>query len=205
MQGKNSDVTLTIPKGMHCSVVGHVHTYTQELLNNIPEGEWLVAPIPEYTCQVNQNEKGGMFEIKLRHCAAQNWENIIVRCGDFRNQIPFSHMPMKRMFSPGQGSHYTVDNEFITIYTSHFCQFLCTVCGEECEGEIQALLFGTTFRGDSNSLIHTSKLYLCGPLYSIQDYRQVKESSSSPWSVNLAIKLPMSGSSSCGYDTCFAE
>ena len=174
LQGDESDVRLTIPKGIHCAVIGHVHTHTQDILKLIPAGECLIAPVPEYSCIVKR--KGNwidMFQIRVRHCAANRWNDIIVRCGDFHNGVPFTRMPKKTTFSPGQGNHYTLDREFIYIYTSHFCQFLCTICGEECQGEIQALLFGALFMADEDTLAHVSTLYLCGPLYSIKDFRKV--------------------------------
>ena len=174
LQGNGSDVRLIIPKGIACAVIGHVHTYTQDILKHIPDGECLIAPIPEYSCTVkHKSSEWDMFQIRIRHCAGHRWNDIIVRCGDVHNGIPFTQMPKKATFSPGQGNHYTVGKKFIYIYISHFCQFLCTICGEECRGEIQALLFGCLFKGNKGALVHVSTLYLCGPLYSIKDFRKV--------------------------------
>ncbi len=176
LQGPDSDVRLIIPKGINCTVIGHVHTITQDILEHIPDGECLIAPIPEFSCILEETEKigtGSMFEIKIRHCVANDWEKIIVRSGDFRKGISFTQMVKREVFSQEQGNHYTVDEEFITIYTSHFCQFLCTLCGFRCK-EIQALLFGALFTDETDSLVHKSALYLCGPLYSIRDFRKVK-------------------------------
>ncbi len=139
----------------------------------IPDKECLIAPIAEHFCIVKERVTSAlMFEIKLHHCANINWRNIIVRCGDFRNGIPFSRMNKVETFSPEKGNQYLLDEHLITIYTSHFCQFLCTVCGELCRGEIQALLFGALFTGEQQFLVHVSTLYLCGPLYSIRDFRE---------------------------------
>ncbi len=174
LQGDDSEVRLSIPKGMHCTVIGHIHTHTQDILKLIPDGECLIAPIPEYLCTVKHREnERDMFQIRIRHCVLDRWNNIIVRCGDFHNGTPFTCMLKKAAFSPGEGNHYTVDEEFINIYTSHFCQFVCTICGDKCRGEIQALLFGTLFMTGEDRLTHVSTLYLCGALYSIKDFRKV--------------------------------
>ncbi len=150
----DSDVVLSIPKGLHCAVVGHVHTYTQDILKLIPSGECLIAPVPEYSCLVNKRARlESMFQTKLRHCVINNWNNIIVRHGDFRKGVPFTRMKKVSVLwlaehglrSLDLHGEYTVDKEFNTIYTSNFCQFLCTLCGEQCKGEIQALLFGSPF------------------------------------------------------------
>ncbi len=140
LQALDSDVILTIPKGIRATVIAHIHTHTQDILQNIPDGECLIAPVPDYSCIVRHRENDNdMFEVKIRHCAAQNWRRIIVSCGDIHNGVPFTKMKKRNKFSPKDGNHYTVDKKFITIYTSHFCQFLCTLCGEQCRGEIQAL------------------------------------------------------------------
>ncbi len=121
LQGPDSDVRLIIPKGINCTVIGVVHTCTQDILEHIPDGECLIAPVPEFSCisgETREIESRSMFEIKIRHCAAQNWRKIIVRSGNFRNGMPFTQMAQMPVFSPEQGNHYIVDSKFITIYTS---------------------------------------------------------------------------------------
>ncbi len=185
LQEEVSDVKLTIPAGLHCNVIGHIHTHTQDILKQIPDGECLIAPVPDYTSVIKHKQTGQeMFEIKLKHCVEeqQDLKNILVRTGDIHNNIPFSSIPRATFFRP-QGyfpylerpvqSYYKVDDTYITIYTQHFCQFLCTLCSEECKGEVQALLFGSHFMVNDSTLAHVSMLYLCGPLFSINDFKKV--------------------------------
>ncbi len=165
LQEEESDVKLTIPAGLNCSVIVHIHTHTQDILKQIPEGEYLIAPVPDYTSVIKHKADGQeMFEIKLKHCVEdkKDLKKIRVRTGNIHDDVPFTSIP---------DSCFKVDETYITIYTEHFCQFLCTVCDVTFKGGIQALLFGSHFMADT--LVHMSKLYLCGPLYSITDFKKV--------------------------------
>ncbi len=176
LQGEDSDVKLTIPGGLEGPVIGHVHTHTQAILEQIPEEECLIAPVPEYhSDNICKGSQGNLFKIVIRHCAGQEFRKIIVRCGDFHNNVPFTPVPKKTKFTPNEGNHFTVDSEYISIYTSHFCQFVCTLCGIVCTGEVQVLLYGSSFLINQDTLVHLSMLYLCGPLYSIKDFRKVRK------------------------------
>ena len=180
LQGNKSDVMLTIPSGLHGSVTGHIHTHTQDILKQIPDGECLIAPVPDYTANVEgKRSNKQMYKIKIRHCVKQKQDlkNIRVRTGDIHNNIRFTDIPRKTFFKRKSSSFhsaqcYKVDSKYIKIYTPHFCQFLCTLCEEECKGELQALLFGSHFLANE-SLVHVSKLYICGPLFSIRDFKKV--------------------------------
>ena len=180
LRGHESDVMVTIPPGSHGNVTCHIHTHTQDILKQIPDGECLIAPVPDYTANIEWKQSNKkMFKIKIRHCVEEkrDLKNIRVRTGDIHQNIPFTDIPRKTFFNrKGQylktQQYYRVDNKYIKIYTPHFCQFLCTLCEEECKGELQALLFGSHFIANE-SLVHVSKLYICGPLFSIRDFKKV--------------------------------
>lgn len=176
LRAPNSDVRLTIPKGAYCTIIGYIHTHTLELLKEIPAGEYLIAPMPEYSCEIKHMENTGtLFEIKIPHCVKNEnlLQNIKVRCGDIHKSKQFRILSRKTPFTLVGQPCYEVDKDWITIYTPHFCQFICTCCSEECKGDVQALLFGSHIMIDKVTLVHMSKLYLCGPLYSITDYKSV--------------------------------
>ncbi len=180
LQDEESDVKLTIPGGLNCSVIGHIHTHTQDILKQIPEGECLIAPVPDYTSVIKHKQTGQeMFEIKLKHCVKDknDLKKVRVRTGNIHKNIPFTNIPQssqeRMIVSKYTQSYFQVDDTYITIYTEHFCQFLCTLCDVECKGEIQALLFGSHFMANERTLVHMSKLYLCGPLFSITDFKKV--------------------------------
>ncbi len=172
----DSDVILTVPDGIHCTLIGCIHTHDYDLLNEIPEDECLISPIPDYTCFVKQKPTSQqMFKIRIPHCVRNNKKlnSILVRKGDIHKNIPFQVIPRKTEFTPPTQTCYEVDETSITVYTSGFSQFICTSCNKECDREIHGKLYGSHVMLSSNHLAHISELYLVGPLYSIKDFQKV--------------------------------
>ena len=176
LQYPYSDVSLTVPPGVHCTIIGCIHTHDYDLLNEIPEDECLIAPIPDYTCFLKQKAPmKDIFEIKIPHCIqnTKRLSSILVRKGDIHKNIPFQVIPRKTPFTPATQTCYEVDECFITVYTSWFSQFICTSCNKECDREIHGKLYGSHVMLNKDHLAHISELYLVGPLYSIKDFQKV--------------------------------
>ncbi len=169
-QQPNSGVELRIPTGVHCTIEGTIHTYNQDIMMVLNENECLVAPIVEVSC----NFKHGMprkcksssshpFEIIIPHCVSlKNIKNIVVRSGNIGKDHSFDVLKAE--------DDYVVDATHITIFTSNFSQFICSECKEKCSTDISGFLFGSNFEENPPTQISTTRLYLCGPLYSIEDY-----------------------------------
>ena len=164
LQGPESDVKLHIPEGLHGFISGHAHTDPTPFLNIVSESECLVSPIVEYNCSLAINFRKGLFVVKVLHCLRNKNEfpNIRVRHGDIYNGVPFVEI----------GS-FTVDEKYITIETTGFSQFICTVCSERCYGNPKAFLFGRITSLRYLPIKSALRIYRCSPLYDIMDFEQV--------------------------------
>ena len=166
LQGPGSDVKLHIPQGLHGFIFGHAHTDPTPFLHHFPETECLVSPIAEYNCSFISYCPKGLFEIKVPHCV-RNWkqfQHIRVWHGDIHNNVPFF-----------KKSAFLVDEKYVTIKTSSFSQFICTVagCQVRCDGNPKAFIFGSITPLRCPPIKSALRIYMCGPLYDITDFEQV--------------------------------
>ena len=166
LQGPGSDVQLHIPEGLYGFISSHAHTDLKPFLDHISEYECLVSPIAEYNCFLTSNCPEELFEIKVPHCLKdrKQFQNIHVRHGDIYNGVPLIEM-----------LSFTVDEKYITIKTSSFSQFICTVagCQEKCYGNPKAFIFGRITPVRYSPIYSALRIYMCSPLYDILDFEQV--------------------------------
>ena len=138
LQGKGSAVLLYISKGLWAFVYGYIHTDPSPFLQEIPEDHCLVAPIVEYHYEASNDvtNKQHFFRIKVPHCVSQkeDLKSIQVHQGDIHMGITFTKLPTT-------SSYFQVDEKYVTIYTRHFSQFICTSCNKICKGQGKAFMF----------------------------------------------------------------
>ena len=146
------------------------------------------------------------FKIKVPHCVTRKEDLRFIRVqqGDIHNDIPFTQLELTAVGEieidkwanlkftranwsylrvsqftqlPTSSSYFQVDNKYITIYTRHFSQFICTSCAQVCRGQGRAFMFGKiTPRKTSEPKADPTaslRLYICSPLHKIRDYREV--------------------------------
>ncbi len=163
LQEKLSDVRLTIPPNVHCTVKAAIHTYHTELLRKIPEDECLVAPIVDISCDIK--ESAIPFKVQIPHCVQnEKLSTIKIRTGDIHTKIPFKVLTPKT---------YYVDKTHVTFCTHTFSQIICSACDGQCTYNIGGFLFGSNYLENPTTQTCKTRLYLCGPLYDTKDYREV--------------------------------
>ena len=164
LQGPGSDVQLHTPEGLHGFISGHAHTDPTPFLKVIPKSECLVSPIAEYYSSFSSNCQKSLFEIKVPHCVRKRkqFQNIRVWHGDIRKKLPFTkHTNFKKY------------DQHLVIYTSHFSQFICTVCSDSCHGNAKAFIFGRITPLRYLPIYSSLRIYMCSPLYDITDFKKV--------------------------------
>ena len=167
LKAPDSDVRLNILPDVEAFVYGHAHTGIQHFLPHIPEDECLVAPITEYHCDYkneNQDKSLNLFKIIIPHCIRDRdaLSSIRVRHGNIYKNKPFQKI-----------SWFRVDESYITIYTNEFSQFICTSCQRICHGQGIAFVFSNLIKYPSLQPLSSVRIYMCSPLYNINEYRKV--------------------------------
>ena len=171
LHGPESDIRLHIPAGLYGFVFGHGHTNPLPFLNHIPESETLVGPIAEFNSTITDLEKEDQwFKVEIPHCIRKQryLKSIKVRHGDIYKDIPFTE-------SPSDNCYFEVNERFVIIYTRHFSQFICSCCGNPCEGEAKGFVFGSISPLQCTPITAALTVYICSPLYNILDYKMVRQ------------------------------
>ena len=187
LQSDGSDVSLTMPPGTHGVYMTHVdldYSRYQEFLN---PNECIVGPFVDVVYHQSsypseENEEKKVHVINIPHIVKDRnqWKDLRVRKSNVNKSGSFKDLEQCDGFKPGNDLIFTVDEEFITIYTKTFSQFTCTACNYTCNALVRAFLL---VQFENLQEISTVKLqaFICSDLYQIKDFRNV--------SLNLLFKL----------------
>ena len=165
----DSAVELLIPEGLTGFVMGYIHTDVKPFIHAIPYGECVIAPVVEYHVSMKTlKAKSSRFQIKVPLCLkkSEDLETVVVRHGNIHNNRKFKKLPLPASF-------FEVDEKFIIIYTSAFSQFICTSCNRTCYGQGKAFVFGNILQYPDKRPTASVRLYVCSPLYQLEDYEKV--------------------------------
>ncbi len=177
----NSGVSLHVPKTT-ATILCHIHTSPSAFLDIIPDSECLIGPIPEFHSivhGVNDSYLDTWYTIRIRHCIQNKdkLKHIRVRHGDIYKTGQFSMVPCHttdlKNIDASIDCYYHADTEYVTIHTRHFSQFICTTCEKMCDGKAKTFLFGSHLPVEVPFMITNVRVYVCSPLYDIEDYRKV--------------------------------
>ena len=152
----------------------------RQFTTSIPKWECFVSPVIEVHChQLNSThkEEAAMYCLQIPHYLKTSFKQIKVRYGDLNKNQPFEEIPPQNMQHNSTSMFFEADEEYIKVYSTHFCQIICSSCKQTCSVFILALPFGTLQSFHHYTLIKV-KVYLCSALYKIQDFRTVCQYSS---------------------------
>ena len=168
-------VNLQIPDTTGTSYFSaNIHLDRSLFAEVIPDNECLVAAIPEFHSFPEKTLPTNKFyKIRLEHClkSAEERRWLVVRYGCLKTGQKFEeilHFPQ----STGDAAFYEVDERYVTIYTHHFTEFICTVCKKSCEQRARMFIFGS-LKQMNNSTHVTIRPYMCSSLYSTEIFRKV--------------------------------
>ena len=152
LQGDGSEVSLSIPPGSQGVYMTRVHTDNTRFPHVVPSDECIISPLVEVeqtpnTTDFDASEPSNvpelMHTINIPHCLEDPdlWKYIIVRHGDVYKSRVFREIPT--LAKSGKSyAYYEVNNRFITIHTTNFCQFVCTSCKRTCDAKIMLFVMG---------------------------------------------------------------
>ena len=180
LQAPDSDISLTVPRGVRSTIMGHIHTNYTCFRDVIPRDECIISPMVEFHSQeLGVDEGVGPYQYKIRipHCFNRGQLSAIrVRCGDIYRPASFKQIENKEQ-AEGSSAWFEVDERFVTIYTDHFSRFTCTSCNRCCHASIMSFLYGYLVpRPRDMRTILQIKFFLCSSLYSLKDFQAVRTS-----------------------------
>ena len=174
LQGNESDVSLTIPRGAHGVYMTRVHTDYTMFPHVISDAECIVGPLVEVE-HVGKAVDSLTYILKIPHCVQNKklWESIKVRRGNPNNGIASTEV-QQRSQPGGDDDYFVIDEKFITIYTSHFTLFTCTSCDNSCNATVMTFLFAQLRHVQKHYVTKVKvKAFLCSDLYRIADFKTV--------------------------------
>ena len=175
-QETNSEVCVTIPRQGRAILWQKIYTEFSQFKGIVPEEECMIGPVVElHTSNRSSQPSGKMhYKISVPHCLkkVEQLASIKVRTGDIYMNIPFTELRRKSEVHDGMRC-FEVDERFITIYTPHFCQFVCSACGKTCSSYIKAYPFGILTQEEDGVSDVKVQVFLCCSLYDIEDFRMV--------------------------------
>ena len=179
LQNKDSSVSLKVPKYVKSPMVQCVHTDFRPFESAIPRAECFISPVVEIHCnhlRSMRTDKNQMYCLEIPHCRDMSLDNIKVRIGDIHTNRTFVEVPHGQLQEEEVRSiFYEVDGTYIRVYSTHFCQIICSSCHQTCSSFILALPFGSLNYIDEETLVKV-KVYLCSALYKIEDFAAVSNS-----------------------------
>ena len=175
LKDKYSSISLSVPEGIEGMVSQAIHTDMRIFTTSIPKWECFISPVVEVHCyQLNKTDKEAIapYCLQIPHYLETSFQQIKVRCGDLNQNQPFEEIPHKNYVHSTTEMFFEADEKCIRVYSTHFCQIMCSSCKQTCSSFILALPFGTLQHFKYCTLMKV-KVYLCSALYKIEDFRTV--------------------------------
>ena len=178
LQAPQSDVSLDIPE--NCHGIYSMHIQTNLTPDECSADECFISPVVHVSLQKLKTNKADPFvmnlcKLNVPHCLPDGsyWNRVKVQHESHTQPADIEEFTRVQN-QPTQGT-FEVHNHHISIYTRNFSKFTCTSCGKvTCGTSVLSFLFGrtTTFEALNKTAVDM-KMFVGGPLYSLQDFANV--------------------------------
>ena len=177
LKSPDSEITLEVAKGLKAVITQHIHTDFDAVNMSIPSHECLVSPVVRFIVQNgnHQESKEFTFKAKIPHCLPEGYDLSLVkvRCGNLSKKCSLKEVLRGKPQSPNT-PYFTANKKYITLYTYHFCDVMCTATKKICDSSLVILPFGYLYPDrDENQTMAKVKVFLCSYLFNRQDVRMV--------------------------------
>ena len=176
----NSDVILHTPDGLYAVILGNVHVNNTKFQHLVPPNECIVGPICEYYAHAMiycpTVPHGQKYKLMIPHIL-KNVDNkvkynIRVRYGNIHSKV--QNLQVTDDETQKAKVSFEVDENYVTISTSHFSGFIVTLEGINCcSGSENVLLFGALTNTPDIEPLVTLKVYMSSTHSQIKDYESV--------------------------------
>ena len=178
LSSPDSDVSLQVAEGLKTFMAQHIYTNFKDIQFVIPRKECIISPVVRFhTTDQSQAEVVDhyKFTATIPHCLDQGSDLscIKVRCGSIQRKRSLREV-QKGCPDDVRIPYYTANEKYITLYTNHFCDVICTAEKHNCNSSLVILPFGRlNWDEDEGETYAKIKVFLCNQLFSMLDYRSV--------------------------------
>ena len=182
LQGNRSDVKLEINKGCpRTAYLMEVRTDLSNFGSVIPDNECFISPIVEVLAPAETSISSHVLHIP--HCLDKDDDRTKVKV----RLVHENRVPAVVEVPKGNAGalYYDIDDRFIRLHTTHFCQVICSICQEptHCFDRVTTLCFAkfeqtTNWRWiiPKNPIHYEVEIrpYFCSVLGNIKDFIEVR-------------------------------
>ena len=184
LKSPDSEITLEVSKGLKAVIMQHIHTDFEAVCMSIPSHECLVSPAVRFIVHNGnyQDSEHLSFKAKIPHCLPERYDFSLlkVRLGNVSKKGFLKEVQRGKPQSMDT-PYYTADTKYITLYTNHFCDMVCTSTKKTCDS-LAILPFGYLYPlTDEKQTRAKVNVFLCSYLYNDQDVRKVCIPNISKW------------------------
>ncbi len=175
LQAPNSDVSLSIPQGSPGTFCMTNHTDFTKFMTFFPADECVISPMIE----VNTT---GVLEhlctITLPHCIRDERLLSSIRVRRHTTELnKVTELPLALKHGTVKHAGFEIDQNVIRIHTNDFSIFTCSSCNKTtCRAAVIMFLFARLNAFVDEAITTTDiKAFLCCNLYSIKEFKQVRD------------------------------
>ena len=181
LQGDKSDVKLQIGEGCpKRAYLMEVRTDPKCFGSIIPDDECFISPIMEVLAPAQTSTS--QFILRIPHCLDEDDDISKIKV----RMIHENRTPAVVEVPKGNAGalYYDIDDRFIELHTTHFCQVICTICltPYHCRGRISSFWFArfdtheqkSSTPGKGSTLLHDVEIrpYFDGVLHTTVDFME---------------------------------
>ena len=176
----NSDVILHTPDGLYAVILGNIYVNHAPFQHLVPANECIVGPICEYSVHAMiycpTVPHGQKYKLMIPHLLKNVHNkvkyNIRVRYWNIHSKV--QNLQFIDDETRKAKVSFEVDENYVTISTSHFSGFIVTLEGINCcSGSANILLFGALTNIPDIEPLVTLKAYMSSTHSQIKDYESV--------------------------------
>ena len=176
LQDSNSDVSVHVPEGVRAVLWQRVYTEFSRFRGVVPKDECMVGPVVEIHVEElgeKQEAVRDHYKIKIPHCLTKKEQlsSIKVKSGNIYSKRKFVKLKTKKK-NRNRSISYEVDEKYVTIHSTHFCQFVCSTSEQICKRSIMAFAYGSLKQLGQHSHVKVN-VFLCSDLYRLPEFKRV--------------------------------
>ena len=140
-----SDISIEVAEGVQSVIMNHVHTDFDSIRRSTPKEECLISPVvylhAHDVCEQTESAEY-RYKVMIPHYlpVGHNLLSVKVRYGNIKRgslKEVGREKPQNEIVP-----YYEVETNYVTLYSNHFCNVVCTSTDKVCTTKVMAFPFG---------------------------------------------------------------